>query len=418
MIGNGWISGPEQYLSYIPFAYETGILKSGSRADKAAREQEKKCIKALEEGGKGHVDVLTCELIMQGMNRDLGGKDKCFNVYDVRLKDSYPSCGMHWPPDLTQLTPYLRRDDVIKALNMDKDKKTGWQECNGQVSSAFRARNSKPSRTLLPGLLEKMPIVLFSGDKDLICNHIGTEQLIQNMEWNGGKGMETQPGMTTPKQDWTFEGEPAGIWQTARNLTYLRFYNSSHMVPFDYPRRTRDMLDRFTGVDVASTGGTPTDSHINGEKGPDTSIGGGHSNSTADEEAEKEKLENATWTAYRRSGEAALVVVLIAVCIWAFFIWRERRRRRGYKGVFNSDPYDDGGRGGGPSNRGLGLDTSVFRSKRSREEGRDIEAADFDESELDELTANGHAKEDRFGLAEDEEEYEDVPTERRANGRL
>jgi hypothetical protein len=29
-------------------------------------------------------------------------------MYDVRLRDSYPSCGMSWPPDLTDVTPYLR----------------------------------------------------------------------------------------------------------------------------------------------------------------------------------------------------------------------------------------------------------------------------------------------------------------------
>jgi len=29
-------------------------------------------------------------------------------MYDVRLRDSWPSCGMNWPPDLADVTPYLR----------------------------------------------------------------------------------------------------------------------------------------------------------------------------------------------------------------------------------------------------------------------------------------------------------------------
>ncbi|KAF2480072.1 serine carboxypeptidase [Neohortaea acidophila] len=396
LIGNGWISGPDQYISYIPFAYETGILQKGSQADQNAQRQEKTCLKELAAGAKDHVDHYACELIMHGLNRDLAGARECFNVYDVRKKDSYPSCGMNWPPDLKQLTPYLRRDDVLQALHINPDKKTGWTECNGQVGSAFNAKNDQPSVKLLPGLLEQLPIILFAGDKDLICNHVGIENLINNLEWNGGKGMEMSPGMTAPKQDWTFEGEPAGQWQTARNLTYIRFYNSSHMVPFDYPRRTRDMLDRFMGVDISSIGGTPADSRLDGEKGPETSVGDVSAPGSAKSEEEDAKLEAATWLAYRRSGEAALVVVLTATSAWGFFVLRDRRRRKGYRGVFSSDPYDDGAGGG------MGLDGG------RRKETRDIEAAAaFDESELDDLTANGHSNRggrDKFSLAEEDED--------------
>ena len=71
-------------------------------------------------------------------------------------------------------------------------------------------------------------------------------------------------------------------------MTYVLFYNASHMVPYDYPRRSRDMLDRFLNVDIASIGGSPADSQIDGEKVPQTSVGG-HPNSTAAEQTEKEK---------------------------------------------------------------------------------------------------------------------------------
>ncbi|GAB1209025.1 Cell death protease, partial [Aspergillus pseudonomiae] len=109
-----------------------------------------------------------------------------------------------------------------------------------------------------------------------------------------------------------------------------------HMAPYDLPRQTRDMLDRFMKVDIASIGGSPADSRIDGEKLPQTSVGG-HPNSTAAEEQEKERMKQAEWKAYAKSGEAVLVVVIIGVSVWGFFIWRSRQRQRRYQGLYHED---------------------------------------------------------------------------------
>lgn len=370
----------------MQYAYKAGLVEAGSDTAKQLESQQAICVKALDEkGGADHVSLQQCEDVLQNILKATVKKssngDQCYNMYDVRLTDSYPSCGMNWPPDLKSVTPYLRRPEVIKALHVDQDKRTGWTECSGAVSGAFQTVKSKPSISLLPGLLEQMPIILFSGEKDLICNHLGTEELIHNMEWNGGKGFELSPGTWAPRRDWTFEGESAGIYQEARNLTYILFYNSSHMVPFDYPRRTRDMLDRFLGVDIASIGGTPADSRIDGEKGLETSVGG-HPNSTVAEEAEKERLQKATWRAYYKSGEVALVVVIIAAAAWGWYVWRDRRRRAGYRGL-NGAANGHVSRGGvGRAHAGSGMGLEGFRNKTM---DGDLEAADFDESELDDL---------------------------------
>lgn len=381
LIGNGWISPEEQYKSYLSFAYEKGLVKRDSEEAKRIETQQAVCMRALgEEGAKDKVDIGVCEQILQDILKETMTKDQqCYNMYDVRLKDSYPSCGMNWPPDLVDVTPYLRRKDVLEALHVSPGKRTGWTECNGAVGSAFRAAHSKPSIQILPDLIAEVPTVLFSGAEDLICNHIGTEELISNMHWNGGKGFELSAGTWAPRRDWTFEGKPAGFWQEARNLTYVLFYNSSHMVPFDYARRSRDMLDRFMGVDIASIGGKPSDSRIDGEKGLETSVGG-HPNSTAAEEAEAAKLEAAKWSAYYKSGEVVLVIVIIAAAAWGYYIWKDRRQRKGYKGLFGGDAPMS--LGGARENTRSGMGLESFRNKRTN---RDVEAADFDESELDEL---------------------------------
>ena len=401
LIGNGWISPPEQYKAYLLFAYEKGLVERESPIAKKLEAQQAACLSLLEsEGGKDKVDQDKCESILQGILRETmkkvgTNKYECFNMYDVRLKDSFPSCGMNWPPDLKTVTPYLHRKDVLEALHISPGKGPGWTECNGAVGSAFAVQKSKPSITLLPDLLKEVELLLFSGAEDLICNHIGTEELISNMEWNGGKGFEISPGTWAPRRDWEFEGEAAGFYQEARNLTYVLFYNASHMVPFDYARRSREMLDKFMNVDIASIGGAPAESLIDGEKAPATSVGG-HPNSTAAEEAEKAKVEAAKWSAYYKSGEIALVVVAIAATAWGYYIWRERRHRAGYKGLLGGEtPITLAGAGG---RSGMGLEG--FRNKRS---SRDVEAADFDENELDEFHVETPAeeiehREDRYSV--------------------
>jgi len=42
-----------------------------------------------------------------------------------------------------------------------------------------------------------------------------------------------------------------GEWTMTRNLTYVRVYESSHMVGFDVPHVTNDMIMRFMGVDIS-----------------------------------------------------------------------------------------------------------------------------------------------------------------------
>jgi carboxypeptidase D len=262
----------------------------------------------------------------------------CYNMYDVRLHDD--SCGVKWPPDLADVTPYLRRDDVKKALHITRDHENGWQECNGHVSSGFANQKSIPSVRFLPELLSQLRIVLFSGDKDLICNHIGTEEIIHNLEFNNGKGFETSPGVWAPRRSWTFDGELTGFYQEARNLTYVLFYNSSHMVPFDLARQSRDMLDRFMGVDVSSIGGKPANSLIDGEPARPPTHPAAANESWADPAAGNAAIDEAVQTAYRKSGEVVLVLVALAAVAWGFFVCRARRRRSGYRGIWSGA--DDG----------------------------------------------------------------------------
>ena len=376
------------------FAREKGIIERGSDIDKKMEGMIKVCKKVMGDN-PGHVDYPECEDILSKMLKWVkpgSGKEECINMYDVRLRDEYPSCGMNWPPDLKQMQPYLWKSEVTQALHVNAQRNTGWQECNGGVGAAFNVKKSKPAVELLPGIVEQVPILLFSGAEDLICNHMGTESLIKNLEWNGDKGFETN-GEHAPRRNWTFEGEDAGFWQEARNLTYVLFNDASHMVPFDWPRRSRDMLDRFMGVDISSIGGEATDSRLDGEKGPDTTVGDANKGDGKDDK----EVEQAKWQAYRRSGEIVLVIVVIAVCGWGYFIWRERRKRAAYHTLNTSE-----------------RDLNGFRRKPG---DGDLEAAAFDENELEDLHSPNEPGASKYDIGDDSDEEDEPPKESKPKSR-
>jgi carboxypeptidase D len=392
MIGNGWISPLDQYPAYLQYAYAEGLVKKDSEISSFLEELQNTCSTHLSaDEAKNRVNIPECELVLSKILSKTAEDGKCTNVYDIRLRED-ETCGSSWPPDLASMTPYLRRPDVAEALNLKHDKSTGWQECTDKVGINFRATQSVPSIQILPEVIESdVHVLLFSGDKDMICNHLGTEQLIHNMKWNGGTGFETSPGIWAPRRGWTFDDEPAGYYQQARNLTYVLFYNASHMVPFDWPRRSRDMLDRFINVNITSIGGSPGDSRLDGEKLPETTVGG-HKNETASTEHEDEKLKDAEWKAYTKSGEAALIVVIIGVSVWGYLIYRSRRQRRGYSSVYRdaTSPGDS---------------STILNRFRKNEQlaDRDLEATDFDESELDRLDRSPNMEPEHYIIDDDDE---------------
>jgi len=58
LIGNGWISPADHYLSYLPFAYEHNLIQGGSDMAKRIESQQSICVKRrhaeMREDNDGH----------------------------------------------------------------------------------------------------------------------------------------------------------------------------------------------------------------------------------------------------------------------------------------------------------------------------------------------------------------------------
>ncbi|GAA5887520.1 hypothetical protein JCM5296_002604 [Sporobolomyces johnsonii] len=348
LIGNGWISPREQYPAYLTYVLERGLLKKDSQGHRNVAEAVARCQKKIAEmdekglGSKGLVLVGECEEILGVMSAATMKDGLCLNSYDT---SQYHACGTEWPPDLVQVTKYLREPDVIKALHGEGARRP-WSQCDSTVGSHFWTPNSVPSIMLFPQLLERMPILLYAGDRDLICAGVGIEAAIEELEWDGLKGFNGSEAL-----DWTVAGEPAGRWTTRGNLTYVDVYNSSHMVPMDQPVAAHDMLLRFMQVDTLRAAGAAAKVPSRVGTEAETVLGATHPNGTtlpgvedavvadasADAAAGKDVTEDGFDVDHERyygpRRTAALVFFLLVVggAGWMIVRWRTNRRRERHR---------------------------------------------------------------------------------------
>ena len=93
-----------------------------------------------------------------------------------------------------------------------------------------------------------VPVVIYSGQLDLICCHIGTEDWIQGLNWEGRAGIEKAPSQPLLHQD----GELMGFRKQHKNLQMYVLLNAGHMVPRDQPRAGLLLVDSVLQEDLHS----------------------------------------------------------------------------------------------------------------------------------------------------------------------
>ncbi|EGO27752.1 carboxypeptidase KEX1 [Serpula lacrymans var. lacrymans S7.9] len=323
-IGNGWIDARSQYPAYLDYAVKHGLVEDNSEQYRKGKQTTDECMAEFNSiTGPEPIHVGICEglalSIPSNNQKIVDGKLTCTNVYDVRLQDTFPACGMNWPPELKNVTSYLARKDVINALHASA-KSTSWVECFGRVSQELRDQLSPSAITLLPNVLEKIPVLLFAGDQDFICNYMGIESMIKTMNWNGETGLGV-----VKTQSWSVEGSPAGTWVSSRNLTYVKIFNASHMAPYDVPNVAHDMILRFMGMNFSAI--VDGSAHIPSTVGEDVKPVFNADLPVPTTPTGKTPEQNqAMWEAYYNAGSIALIVVIIA-CAVALCLWCRLRRR-------------------------------------------------------------------------------------------
>ena len=110
-----------------------------------------------------------------------------------------------------------------------------------------------PFQEFIPKILQKIPILIYAGDADFICNWLGNHAWTNALEWHGKKGFTHEtlsPYMMGSKE--------VGQIQSSGNFTFLRLYQGGHMVPHDQPEASLFMFNEWiSGKHWDTTSKTP-----------------------------------------------------------------------------------------------------------------------------------------------------------------
>ncbi|KAF8969392.1 pheromone-processing carboxypeptidase KEX1 [Flammula alnicola] len=377
-IGNGWIDSKLQYPAYIDYATKTGLIEENAADWKEVKKTTDFCVAQIEKSKANPMVIEGCQEVLQSImtarSRVVKEQKMCINIYDIRLEDTAPACGMNWPPEMPQITQFLGRPEVVSALHATAHP-GGWVECRHAVHVAFQENKLESSITVLPRVLSQIPVLIFAGDQDLICNYIGLENMINALTWNGATGLGT-----VQTQSWTVNSIPAGTWVTSRNLTYAKIFNASHMAPFDLPHVTHDMMLRFMGVNFTAVvdGSARIPSTIGSDTKP-VFVEEHEATPTNNVPAKTPEQDKAMWEAYYNAGSAALVLVLVFVIIGTF-VWCRLRRKRvrlPFAQVEESIPLNTSMR---RENGEDASDEDITRQRKGKERLRDSDEEDYKHS--------------------------------------
>jgi cathepsin A (carboxypeptidase C) len=221
MIGNGLVSAYWQYPQYATFAYNNSLI--GDVQYEELKVGFATC-QDLIKNSPWEVAMVECQTEFTAIT----GNPPRFNVYDIKLPCNGPLCY-----NFSIVDDFLARSDVIEALGVQGD---SWTECNDSVHSALTPDWFTDESSNVAYLLsQNVPVMVYSGDLDFICNWMGGQMWTNQMTW---PGQDTFANLTL--NNYTY-----GQYKTFEQFTFYKVYNAGHMVPMDQPAAALDLLTNF-----------------------------------------------------------------------------------------------------------------------------------------------------------------------------
>merc|ERR1711939_1253530 len=247
LIGNGMTAPQTQYAYYHTAACTTqsgyGPFLTAQVCDTMAAQLPKcqKLMKKCADNPSDSIDCLSattyCEATQTEPFYQTGR-----NAYDMEKFGEYD--------EEAYMHTFLNQKSTLHTLGVDKEshgRVKNHTGCDPTVGYKFSATGdgAKPSYPHVANILNNgVSALLYSGDRDFICNWMGNQDWVHNLEWNGKEGFQK-----TVLSPWfANKDEPeavSGQFRTHGNLTFATVAKSGHFVPFDKPQESLNMANAW-----------------------------------------------------------------------------------------------------------------------------------------------------------------------------
>lgn len=241
LIGNGITDSLIQSGYYKPMACGEGGYKQVVSDDDCARmEKDYPRCAALTKLCYDAPNALTCVPATFYCDERLFGpyQKTGLNPYDIRTECKGEMCY----EEMGYIDQYLNLDFVKEAVGASNIEM--FNSCDETVfrNFLFNGDGAKPFQQHVAELLEKnIPVLIYAGDKDFICNWLGNHGWSDALEYSGHEDFEQKP-----LQPWyTLDKKLAGEVKNHGIFTFLRVNDAGHMVPYDQPENALDMVNRW-----------------------------------------------------------------------------------------------------------------------------------------------------------------------------
>lgn len=242
LIGNGLTDGYTQYAEYRPMACGGGVWPAVlSESECQSMDNALPRCQSLIQNCYESESVWSCVPASIYCNNAMMGpyQKTGLNVYDIRGKceDSANLCysEMGW------IASFLNKKEVMKAVGAEVET---FESCNMDVNRGFLFAGDwmKPFHRLVPGILEQIPVMIYAGEADFICNYLGNHAWTEALEWPGKEAFNK---VDQEKLKLSGHGKETGTVKASGNFTFLTIHNAGHMVPYDQPEASLDFLNRW-----------------------------------------------------------------------------------------------------------------------------------------------------------------------------
>ncbi|EPS98584.1 hypothetical protein FOMPIDRAFT_1024590 [Fomitopsis schrenkii] len=248
MIGNGCTDFASMTTSYYDMTCSPASVDPIMDISSCVRMKQAlpRCQAALQKSCVDQFDSMNCEAATLFCSAEISDPFFAtgYNPYDISKPCDGPIEETLCYPVTKAIGAYLDRPDVREQIGVDPSLSANFSSCSNEVGAAFTAANDDmfPTQFYIAALLERgVRVLIYVGANDWICNWVGNDRMLLDLEWSGQNEFVNEP-----LNVWTVDGATAaGLTRSAGNLTFATIYGAGHMVPYDKPAESLELTKRW-----------------------------------------------------------------------------------------------------------------------------------------------------------------------------